>query len=167
VRRVRVAAILVGLLVPVMAVGIAQASGKLKSTLTVHTSPSHISKAPFTWKQTGTVVLPKKVCPNGANNPPYCMNTPKSYCNGTVSVTVRLGKDSALKDSGKKVATKQATVKNCSYSLKVALPKSVFTAKPGARKGSFVAVKFSDHYGGNSHAAATTARTRTVLAKVQ
>jgi hypothetical protein len=158
---------LVGLLVSVMAVGVAQASSKLTSRLSLHTSPSHISKAPFTWHQTGKVLLPKQVCPNGAHNPPYCQDTPKSYCNGTVTVTVSLGNNSALKKSGKRISKKKARVKNCAFSLKIALPKSDFTAKPSSTKRGWVAVKFSDHFGGNSHATATTARTRTVLAKVQ
>jgi hypothetical protein len=172
VRKLRVVAVLVGLLgVSLVAVGVANAVQRSRPSVTARVAPSRINAPPFAWTTFGSLVLPKQVCPNGATVFPYCEPTPASACSGKMSLTVKLGRNPLLADSGKKVASKSLSLRSCGYSFDTKLPKSVFTSKKKVnnfkRSGdTTVKVSFSVSYGGNSLLTGASARTRTAVAAV-
>lgn len=162
----------IGLLALTLCVGgVAGAAGFVSpARFTASVAPKHIlASPPFTWTTTGNVVLPIYICAPGTSSPVYCVRTTAAECKGEVSVTVFLGTDRLLTDSGKQVASATGDVVRCRYSITTHIPTSALTATSkiinGRERGAYTGVYFYARFLGNSIFKPMDARTQIVIAR--
>ena len=162
-----------GLAAMLIAATVAVAATFAPAGMTSNVVPKHVYKPPFTYTDKGHMKLPKVVCAPGITNKSYCSKPPKGACSGTVQITVTLRANPYLDPSGGELIKVYTTPlkKNCHYKGKTTLDASKFTTNQfvyyGKKKNGYVGVNFSAKFLGNSFMSGITAKTQTVIAKVQ